>query len=74
MKKSIFFLLALMLSFTAQAAVHTCTPAVNSISWCLTQADTLILTDGVYEEAYTIKFEKPGVLLKAAEGAKPVIK
>ena len=75
MKKSLLlFLAALMLSFTAQAAVHTCTPAVNSISWCLTQADTLILTDGVYEEAYTIKFEKPGVLLKAAEGAKPVIK
>ena len=75
MKKSLLlFLAALTLSFTAQAAVHTCTPAANSISWCLTQADTLILTDGVYEEAYTIKFEKPGVLLKAAEGAKPVIK
>ena len=75
MKKSLLlFLAALMLSFTAQAAVHTCTPAANSLSWCLTQADTLILTDGVYEEAYTIKFEKPGVLLKAAEGAKPVIK
>ena len=75
MKKTLLFILAaLTLGFTAQAAVHTCTPAVNSLSWCLGQADTLILTDGVYEEAYTIKFEKPGVLLKAAEGAKPVIK
>ena len=75
MKKNLLLILAaLTLSFTAQAAVHTCTPAANSLSWCLTQADTLILTDGVYEEAYTIKFEKPGVLLKAAEGAKPVIK
>ena len=75
MKKVLLFLFAaLTLSFSAHAAVHTCTPAANSISWCLSQADTLILTDGVYEEAYTIKFEKPGVLLKAAEGAKPVIK
>lgn len=75
MRKSLLlFLAALTLSFSAQAAVHTCTPAANSLAWCLTQADTLILTDGVYEEAYTIKFEKPGVVLKAAEGAKPVIK
>ena len=74
MKKIFFFIAALTLSFAAQAAVHTCTPAANSLSWCLTQADTLILTDGVYEEAYTISIEKPGVLIKAAEGAKPVIK
>ena len=74
MKKIFFFIAALTLSFAAQAAVHTCTPAANSLSWCLTQADTLILTDGVYEEAYTITIEKPGVLIKAAEGAKPVIK
>ena len=74
MKKLSLFFAALAFCFIAQAAVHTCTPAANSLSWCLTQADTLILTDGVYEEAYTIKFEKPGVLLKAADGAKPVIK
>ena len=75
MKKVLLFLFAaLTLSFSAHAAVHTCTPAANSISWCLSQADTLILTDGVYEEAYTIKFEKPGIVLKAADGAKPVIK
>ncbi len=75
MKKTLLLILsALTLSFSAQAAVHTCTPAANSLSWCLTQADTLVLTDGVYEEAYTIKFEKPGIVLKAAEGAKPVIK
>lgn len=75
MKKSLLlFIAVLTLCFTAQAAVHTCTPAANSLSWCLTQADTLILTDGVYEEAYSIKFEKPGIVLKAADGAKPVIK
>ena len=74
MKKLSLFLATLACCFAMQAAVHTCTPATNSLSWCLTQADTLILTDGVYEEAYTIDFEKPGVLLKAAEGAKPVIK
>jgi len=75
MKKSYLLLVAsLLLSFTAQAAVHVCTPAANSLAWCLTQADTLVLTDGVYEEAYTIKFEKPGIVLRAAEGAKPVIR
>ena len=73
MKKSYLLLVAsLLLSFTAQAAVHVCTPAANSLAWCLTQADTLVLTDGVYEEAYTIKFETPGIVLRAAEGAKPV--
>ena len=75
MKKTLLIILAaLTLNVTTQAAVHTCTPAANSLSWCLTQADTLVLTDGVYEEAYTIKFEKPGIVLRAAEGAKPVIK
>ena len=31
------------------------------------------MADGVYDEAYTMTFDKEGVVLKAAEGAKPVI-
>ena len=73
MKKLFFFLAALTLSFTAHAKVVECSPNTNAISWWLTQGDTLVLADGLYEEAYSIDFDKPGVCVKAAEGAKPVI-
>ena len=36
--------------------------------------DTIVIADGVYSEAYVINFEQPGVVVMAAEGAKPVIK
>lgn len=74
MKKIYFFLAALMLSFTAQATIVECNPGTNNLSWYLTQGDTLVLADGLYEEAYSIDFNKPGACVKAAEGAKPVIK
>lgn len=74
MKKLFFFLAALTLSFTAQATVVNCTPNTNAIAWWLTQGDTLVLADGEYLEDYSITFDKPGVCVKAAEGAKPVIK
>ena len=74
MKKIFFFLAALMLSFTAHATVVECSPNTNAISWWLTQGDTLVLADGEYIEDYSITFDKPGVCVKAAEGAKPVIK
>ena len=74
MKKIFFFLAALMLSFTAQATIVECNPGTNNLAWYLTQGDTLVLADGIYEEAYSIDFTKPGVCVKAAEGAKPVIK
>lgn len=35
--------------------------------------DTIIVADGLYSEAYEIKFEKLGVVVMAAEGAKPVV-
>lgn len=74
MKKIYFFLAALTLSITAQAAVVECNPGTNNLAWYLTQGDTLVLADGLYEEAYSIDFNKPGACVKAAEGAKPVIK
>ena len=74
MKKIFFFLAALMLTFTAHATIVECKPGTNNLAWYLTQGDTLVLADGLYEEAYSIDFTKPGVCVKAAEGAKPVIK
>ena len=74
MKKLFFFIAALTLSFAAQAKVVECTPNTNAIAWWLTQGDTLVLADGEYSEAYSIDFDKPGVCVKAAEGAKPIIK
>ena len=74
MKKIFFFLAALMLTFTAHATIVECNPGTNNLAWYLTQGDTLVLADGLYEEAYSIDFTKPGVCVKAAEGAKPVIK
>ena len=75
MKKSLLLIIsALTLSFTAQAKVVECSPNTNAISWWLTQGDTLVLADGEYSEAYTISFNIPDVCVKAAEGAKPVIK
>ena len=58
-----------------QAAVINCQPA-GDLSWYYSQAqpgDTLLMADGIYDEAYTMTFDKEGVVLKAAEGAKPVI-
>ena len=74
MKKIFFFIAALVLSIAAQATVVNCKPGTNNLSWYLTQGDTLVLADGEYTEDYSITFDKPGVCVKAAEGAKPVIK
>ena len=74
MKKLTLLIAALVLSFTAQATVFNCNPGTNNLSWYLTQGDTLVLADGEYEEAYLITFNQPNACIKAAEGAKPVIK
>lgn len=74
MKKNFFFIAAMTLSIAAQATVVNCEPNTNAISWWLTQGDTLVLADGEYLEDYSITFDKSGVCVKAAEGAKPVIK
>ncbi len=74
MKKLTLLIAALVLSFTAQATIVNCNPGTNNLSWYLTQGDTLVLADGEYEEAYSITFNQPNACIKAAEGAKPVIK
>ena len=75
MKKVLLFVATLLVSFAMQAAVINCQPA-GDIAWYYGQAqpgDTLLMADGIYDEAYVIKLEKEGVVFKAAEGAKPVI-
>ena len=74
MKKLFFFLAAMVLSIAAQATVVECSPNKNAIAWWLTQGDTLVLADGEYVEEYSIALNKPGAVIMAAEGAKPVIK
>ena len=74
MKKLTLLIAALVLSFTAQATIVNCSPNSNAISWWMTQGDTLVFADGEYTEAYSIDFDQAGVVLMAAEGAKPVIK
>ena len=74
MKKLFFFLAAVVLSIAAQAAVVECSPGTNNLAWYLTQGDTLVLADGEYLEEYSIALNKPGAVIMAAEGAKPVIK
>ena len=75
MKKIQLLFAAVACCFTMQAAVINCQPA-GDLAWYYGQAqpgDTLLMADGVYDEAYTMDFDKEGVVLKAAEGAKPVI-
>ena len=64
----------MVLSIAAQATVVECSPNKNAIAWWLTQGDTLVLADGEYVEEYSIALNKPGAVIMAAEGAKPVIK
>ena len=74
MKKLTLLFAALVLSFTAQATVVNCNPGTNNLSWYLTQGDTLVLADGEYIEHYSFELKKEGVVVMAAEGAKPIIK
>lgn len=79
MKKIYFFLAALTLTFTAQAAVINAHPnggEANVLSWFLSQAnagDTILLADGEYIQPSSLSFDKEGLVVKAAEGAKPII-
>jgi hypothetical protein len=74
MKKSILFIAMLLCSFAASATIVNCSPNTNAISWWITQGDTLVLADGEYTEEYSITLNKAGLVVMAAEGAKPVIK
>ncbi len=86
MKKLTLLFAALVLSFTVQATIINGTPNpgekgrlnwwVNGVveSTPVTQpGDTIVLADGEYEEG-SIEFNKEGLVVMAAEGAKPVIK
>ena len=87
MKKLTLLFAALVLSFTAQATIINGTPnpgekgrlnwwvngVVDSSTPVTQPGDTIVLADGEYEEG-SIKFEKEGLVVMAAEGAKPVIK
>ena len=74
MKKLTLLIAALVLSFTARATVVNCNPGTNDLAWYLTQGDTLVLADGEYIEQWSFALDKEGLVVMAAEGAKPVIK
>ena len=74
MKKLTLLIAALVLSFTAEATIVNCNPGTNNLSWYLTQGDTLVLADGEYIEQWSFELKKEGVVVMAAEGAKPIIK
>ena len=80
MKKLFFFLAALMLSFTAHAAIINAHPNGGEdgvLTWFIGQAaegDTVLLADGEYIQTYSVDVQTPGIVIKAAEGAKPIIK
>ena len=79
MKKTIFLLVALALSFTAQAAVITISPATpDALRHALNDAadgDVIEMAEGTYVESNSnyIAFDGKSVTVKAAEGANVVL-
>ena len=78
MKKLFFFLAAMVLSIAAQAAVHYPTSGGekqlrNAVRDLAEPGDTIVLADGVYAEPSDIAIEKEGLVIMAAEGAKPIV-
>lgn len=81
MKKLTLLFAALVLSFTAHATIINGTPNPGEFGrlryWVHTVAnagDTIVLADGTYEEKSVIDFTEAGIVVMAAEGAKPVVK
>ena len=75
MKKLTLLIAALVLSFTAQAKVINAVPE-GDIAYYLSIAesgDIIELADGVYDENAILTFSVNGLVVKAAEGANPVI-
>ena len=65
----------LVANFRHAATTINCVPE-GDLAYYVSQAhagDTLLLADGTYDEAYSIAFDKEGLVVMAAEGAKPVI-
>ena len=79
MKKIFFFIAAMVVVMTANAAVVNAHPnggEAGVLSWFLGQVnegDTLIMADGEYNQPSSLSFNKEGLVVMAAEGAKPVI-
>ena len=44
-----------------------------AVGYSVSPGDTIVLADGTYEEPYSINFNKEGLVVMAAENAKPVI-
>ncbi len=81
MKKLFFFLAAMVLSIAAQAAVVNIDPSASeegnlrrAIRDNVQDGDTLVLADGEYKESQSVTLDKKGLVIMAADGAKPVIK
>ena len=81
MKKSLLlFLAALTLSFSAQAAVINIDDNNNQpgrFQFVFEDAqpgDTIVMADGEYISPWTFSITQEGIVVKAAEGAKPVVK
>ena len=75
MKKLTLLIAALVLSFTVQAKVINAVPE-GDIAYYLSIAesgDIIELADGVYDEEAILTFSVNGLVVKAAEGANPVI-
>lgn len=81
MKKIYFFLAAMVLAITANAKVIQGTPNPGEhgrVNWWVNgegqaeAGDTIVLADGIYEET-TLTLNDEGLVIMAAEGAKPVI-
>lgn len=65
----------LVANFKKHETTINCVPE-GDLAYYVSQAhagDTLLLADGTYDEAYSIAFDKEGLVVMAAEGAKPVI-
>lgn len=78
MKKFFFFIAAVAVAMTANAAVVNVEPGMNTLVEATSAAqagDELVLTTGVYEidPNYTCYAQVEGLVIKAAEGASPVV-
>ena len=46
----------------------------SAVGYSVNAGDTIVLKDGIYEEPWTFNLDKEGLVIMAAENAKPIIK
>ena len=79
MKRISLFFAALAMCFAAQAAVITMTPEAGKKGGLQSKVakaqpgDTIMMETGEYDEPWSFSFDKEGLVVMAAEGAKPVV-